>query len=1302
MSSRSWMHWQRRAGSLSIGIAAVTAALFATPAAGQCPGFPAGGTLTGVVNSYYAGVTAVASANSLTVSTAYGVRPVGSPAIAAGDLLLVMQMQDAQITSSNTECYGDNTDETGGSCTASGSNGSGANNQGVTGRFEYVLALGAIGAGVGGCTAAAGKVCILGAGTGNGLLFSYATAARTATRGQRTFQVIRVRQYSTATLSGGLTAYAWDGRVGGVLTFDVSGQLTLGSASVNVNAMGFRGGRGQQLGGVGSGAANTDYRNSVSTSTTTCNLSRVVHGTKGEGTAGTPRQLPNAADDAGTVPGGTTCDGYPNGERARGAPGNAGGGGDDGNTSANDENSGGGGGSNGGAGGQGGRTFFSNLDRGGFGGAAFPATLGATPALILGGGGGSGTRNNTPAIIDAASGGIGGGIIMIRAGSLSGSATLSANGGAGQLSDNDGGGGGGGGGSVVVLTATGSTAGLTLNARGGNGGDAWPTQAPDGDPGERHGPGGGGGGGVIFTSGAPTATNVTGGTRAITTTANDPFGATSGADGIVNTTALATDTPGVQTCITALRATLLGLRVTPGALEFATASQRGTAGFNVYLEHKGVRTRLNDTPLAAPLPDTSAPVLYSLRTGVLAVGQLWIEELQIDGRTRLLGPFELNDAEFAAAFERASEQLDQARAWRTPGAPEGLATRRAPASTPSERPEGRRAAPSSESPRAVKIEVRSAGRVDVSFVDLQAAGLPAAAAERPERLRLSNLGRPVAFSVTKTGLRFRAEALATDYTGVNVYVLAWGPLPARLPVALTRSGPALAPGFVRVEQDVLYAPFVDRAADPWIWDVVGATTAAGPYMFDLPGFVPAGVGSVPVRVALVGGSEHQHTLDAEINGSAVGSVVFTGTAAAQLVGNVPAGVLRASGNELRLTYSASSDSLPDNTGLAFLDKLDLGVSLPPGTDAAQVARIAPFEPNLDVPASTNYLVVSHGLFLDEARRLQDLKAAEGYNVAVVDVERIYDRYTAGVFEAQAIRAMLADLARRTRLRSVLLLGDDSFDPRDHSGAGQVAFLPSLDGWDGAFGRVPSENRYADIDGDGRPELRIGRLPARTLVEARTLVDKVAGQREMLERLRGRQLFAVDNQGPGDLSFRGMADQAAALLPQPASFADLAGGVGPARALLLAQLRAGLQVTHYFGHAGPQVWADEGLLRASDAASLEGSGVSTLLFTWACEAQWYRNDSGPSINEALLLVPDGGALATVGPTGVSQPRLQAVLAQAVYRHFLAGETLGESVRRAKVELTDLDPLAAPVVEGWSLLGDPALRLPPSPRLATGVR
>lgn len=1294
-------------------VSAGLAWLAPSQAPAQCNNFPVGGTLGGTINSYYAG-TGSRAAGSLfvTVDTAYGVQPGGATPIAAGDLLMIVQMQDATITSTNTECYGDNTDETGGACANTGANGSGATAQNNSGLFEYVLALGAVGTGSCG-SASAQRICILGAGAGGGLLNSYATVARSAARGQRTYQVIRVRQYQSASLSNTLTGMAWDGRVGGILAFDVHGALNLNGATVSLDGRGFRGARGQQLGGVGSNAANNDYRNSVSTSTANCNFNRVVHGTKGEGTAGTPRQLPNTFDDAGTVPGGSGCDGYPNGERARGAPGTAGGGGTDGNTAANDQNSGGGGGGNGGAGGRGGNSFESDLAVGGFGGAAFPATLGATGArLTLGGGGGSATRNNTPGIPDAGSGGVGGGIVVIRAGSVTGSGTITVNGTDGRFSDNDGGGGGGAGGTVVLLVAGGNQDGLTIQARGGNGGHAWidhdpcVPRLPPGCayPGERHGPGGGGGGGRVFLTFAPTtAPDVAGGVNGLTTTVLDAFGATAGSPGAVTLGGLPENTPGVLTCLLT-RATIQGLRVTPGAIEFAVSSQRGTRGFHVWAEAGGRRERLSAELLRAPAPDSSAPLVYRLALErSFAAERLWIEEVESRGATRWLGPFAPDDAALREAFEVVEARVggdlaptgDAARAFaRRRLAEAGLRAPLPSTTRPATRARVPFAAPSSPT-AALKLEVAAAGQVGVPLADLVAAGMPPGA----EGLRLFNLGRPVPFVIEAGELRFQAEALASDYTRRNPYVLVWGALRPGAPrVEFTRSGVDAA-GFTRIEQDVLYAPFAPRDSDPWIWDVLSHGTPAGPYAFDLPGLVPSG-GEARVRLLLSGATDHHHEVGVELNGTPLGTVSFDGKHAAELKTRVARASLLASGNALNLTYTASGGEEPPEYGLVFLDALDLELTLPTTTQAVGIARLSPFDAAIAVPPDTDYLIVSHADFLPQAQRLADIKSAEGRRALVVDVERAYDRYAAGVFEAQAVRALLREVRQVAPLRDVLLFGDDTFDPRDVLGAGLVSYVPSLDGWDGEFGRVPSENRYADLDDDGRPDLAIGRLPVQTLAQAETVVDKVEGQQAMLAQLAGRQVFAVDDGALPDLrAFRNMAERVIAGLPFKPDMVDLGEeDVTAARARLLAALASGRQAVHYFGHGGPEAWADEGLLRASDAGALAGSGVQALFMTWACESQWYQYDWGPTVNEALLLVPDGGALAAVGPTGISLPRLQVALAQGVYDRLRQGMALGEAVRQAKAELLLSDPGAGPVVDGWSLLGDPALRLP---RLGDGV-
>jgi hypothetical protein len=461
-----------------------------------------GGSLSGVVNTYYPG-NATVGAGSTIISLG---APTGAvTTITTGDLLLIMQMQDAAINSTNSDAYGDG---------VSGDPASGSTTVGQSGLYEYVIAMNNAGT----------TVTIRGLGTNNGLLNTYNNANASNSRGQRRFQVVRVPQYSSATLTSGLTAQPWNGRTGGLIAIDVSGALNLGSATINVDEMGFRGGGARQVAGD-SGGTSTDYRDVTGNN---------YHGIKGEGIAGTPRFVYDPTTNTVVD---LTTEGYPNGALGRGAPGNAGGGGNDGNPSVNDQNSGGGGGGNGGAGGMGGNTWSSNLVRGGFGGDdAAPAVN----RLAMGGGGGAGSRNNSSGVMS--SGGAGGGIVIIRAGTISGSATITANGADGFAAENDGGGGGGAGGSILVVAVNGGVGSLTARAQGGKGGDAWITQAAGTGGSNRHGPGGGGAGGVVVLSGSASV-SVTGGTRGTTTTSFDPYGATSGASG-QSLTATTSQVPG--------------------------------------------------------------------------------------------------------------------------------------------------------------------------------------------------------------------------------------------------------------------------------------------------------------------------------------------------------------------------------------------------------------------------------------------------------------------------------------------------------------------------------------------------------------------------------------------------------------------------------------------------------------------------------------------------------------------------------------------------------------------------------------
>lgn len=460
-------------------------------------------------NSYFAGTGSPgAGASSITLATGTNANRGATTTLLAGDLVLILQMQDS----------------------------SGA----LEGNYEYAVVT--VGGGVGATIQ-----------LGSPLVNSYAQSVSAGTI--RTYQVVRVPQYSAATISGTINVLPWyvdpttGFGTGGVYAVDVAGALTMNGVTLNALGKGFRGGRGVNSAQNRAGGTpfDADY---------TCTPATLNGAFKGEGTEGIPQQV-FGYNITATAGGTLTYDaagqlfnagqGYPGGSCGQAAQGNAGGGGNDGVPPAqtNGLNSGGGGGGNGGTGGIGGNSWNQNdnpnatynnptsaalsgiggFDAGGRGGTGLSPNV--TAKVYLGGGGGAGGSNNgtadsittfPPTNVGTAngaagsltsSGAPGGGIVMIRAGTLvvSAASTINAQGIRSYNKDpvgaTDAAGGGGGGGTVIIdVPGTGAIANLAINAFGGIGGNSNYFN---------HGPGGGGGGGYVATSFTGATIDVSGG-----------------------------------------------------------------------------------------------------------------------------------------------------------------------------------------------------------------------------------------------------------------------------------------------------------------------------------------------------------------------------------------------------------------------------------------------------------------------------------------------------------------------------------------------------------------------------------------------------------------------------------------------------------------------------------------------------------------------------------------------------------------------------------------------------------------------
>ena len=123
--------------------------------------------------------------------------------------------------------------------------------------------------------------------------------------------------------------------------------------------------------------------------------------------------------------------------------------------------------------------------------------------------------------------------------------------------------------------------------------------------------------------------------------------------------------------------------------------------------------------------------------------------------------------------------------------------------------------------------------------------------------------------------------------------------------------------------------------------------------------------------------------------------------------------------------------------------------------------------------NADYVIVSHADFLGALAPLKALREGEGHHVALIDVQDLYDEFSFGDETPQAIKDFMlrAHAAWHTPPRFLLLVGNATQDPRDYLGMGYTNYMP-VQLVDTSLLEVPSDDWYADSDGDGQPDLAL--------------------------------------------------------------------------------------------------------------------------------------------------------------------------------------------------------------------------------------
>jgi hypothetical protein len=299
------------------------------------------------------------------------------------------------------------------------------------------------------------------------------------------------------------------------------------------------------------------------------------------------------------------------------------------------------------------------------------------------------------------------------------------------------------------------------------------------------------------------------------------------------------------------------------------------------------------------------------------------------------------------------------------------------------------------------------------------------------------------------------------------------------------------------------------------------------------------------------------------------------------------------------------------------------------------------------------------------------RRAQGLQVAVIDPQQIYDRWSGGAVDPAAIRTFFQTAHRDWQPRpwAAVLVGDGSIDPHNYSGRNDRGLIPPypapVDPW---LGETACENCFVRLDGDSPlsdplPELAISRLPVRNAAQLRAVVSKLlAYDAQPAVDWRATQLYLSDNaysaDGTPDAAGDFFAQSEALIAQQPAGitrqriFYDprssdrVVGGLaqpGELRAAVLDAWQSGVGIVVYSGHANQWQWAvtdptaeSSALLSLYDADLLQNGARLPIVLAQTCLSSAFQTPaySGTTIDERLLLHPDGGAIAVWGSAGMS--------------------------------------------------------------------
>ncbi len=384
--------------------------------------------------------------------------------------------------------------------------------------------------------------------------------------------------------------------------------------------------------------------------------------------------------------------------------------------------------------------------------------------------------------------------------------------------------------------------------------------------------------------------------------------------------------------------------------------------------------------------------------------------------------------------------------------------------------------------------------------------------------------------------------------------------------------------------------------------------------------------------------------------------------------------------------------------------------------------------NLHSNTEKDYLIIAYPLFLQQAQRLAQFhQQRNGLRVLVVTTDQVFNEFSSGAADPTAIRdfvKMHYDKYKATwnqTPKSLLLFGKSSFDYKNriNGNTNDVPGYESMSSLD-PLATYTSDDFFGFLDDledinssllINELDIGIGRIPSKTVDEAKNFVDKVMDYHapESFGPWRNNLNFIADDEDYNlhlqDAEILTTTVTATApVFNQQKIYLDAfrqengsAGGRFPqANAMVNSNIFNGTLLWNYSGHGGPQRLAEEVVIDQQIVNNWNNKNRLPLFITATCDFAPFDNPTLNSLGENLLVRPKTGAIALMTTTRVVFAFSNRVMNNNYLKFAFEPDangrykTLGEAVKIGKnytyQTFSDITNNRK-----FALLGDPAMTL-----------